>query len=159
MGSQVSVQTEEFDPVQYQGVWYEIARYPNFFQRNCTSSIAEYEWDNKRNRMNIKNTCQTKDGEIDIKGFATQDDDGDSYHLVVKFERGFVGQYWIIWTDYDKWALVGNENKNNFWILSRTERISSSDFDLLKSRAYLDDYFEDKLIITKGAIITKDTYQ
>jgi lipocalin len=33
---------EPVDLTQYTGKWYEIARYPTFFQAACVSSTAEY---------------------------------------------------------------------------------------------------------------------
>jgi apolipoprotein D and lipocalin family protein len=139
-----------FYPKYYEGTWYEIARYPNWFQTDCVQSEVSYTWSGYD--MKIKNICRLVDGSYDtITGRATIPDSRYPHHLLVDFDPGYQGQYWVLWTDYDKWSLVGNNNKTSFWILSRTPTISSTDFDLLISHARTLGY-NGQLIITDGAI-------
>ena len=42
-----------------------------------------------------------------------------------------VGDYWVHWTDYCNYALVGGSTDKYFWILSRKETIDKSDIPYL----------------------------
>src|ERR1043165_6779875 len=49
---------------RYAGKWYEIARYPNRFQRDCESdTTAEYSLRND-GKVQVINACRKKDGTI-----------------------------------------------------------------------------------------------
>lgn len=142
-----------FHPEIYQGKWYEIARYRNSYEVECARSEKRLKWDSKDKKMYIKNTCIREDeSKYSIRGVGTPNDN-HACQLTVKFEGVPVkGQYWIIWTDYDKWSLVGNENRTAFWMLSRTPYISRDDYRLLKSYAVASGYKGD-LIIPRNAIV------
>lgn len=142
--------TGQLDPVKYQGVWYEIARYPNWFENDCVSAKAIYQWTGKQ--MNVRNVCTMTNGATrDISGIATIPNSQYPWQLLVDFHMGFPGQYWVLWTDYDKWALVGDGMGTSFWILSRTPQISYPDYQLLTAYAQQLGYNGD-LIINPGAV-------
>ena len=54
---------ESVDLTQYAGKWYEIARYPTFFQADCVSSTAEYTARDD-GTIGVFNTCLAADGTI-----------------------------------------------------------------------------------------------
>ena len=55
---------DSVDLSRYTGTWYEIARYPNRFQRDCQSdTTAEYTL-RKDGKVQIVNSCRQKDGKI-----------------------------------------------------------------------------------------------
>jgi apolipoprotein D and lipocalin family protein len=146
----------KFEPWRYEGQWYEIARYPNWFQTGCVQSTAFYRWNG--NEMEIQNICRLENNTYtEIRGIASIYNPSYPCRLMVDFDEGYQGQYWVLWTDYDKWALVSNENKTNFWILSRTPSISEADFKLLITYAQQLGY-TNKLIITQGAISDKKIF-
>lgn len=47
-----------FNPQSYQGLWYEIARYPNFFEKICQNATALYNL--KEGYLEIINRCFKK---------------------------------------------------------------------------------------------------
>ena len=51
----MTVQTQ-LDVNRYLGKWYEIARYPNRFERDCVGVTAEYSL-RKNGKINVVNTC------------------------------------------------------------------------------------------------------
>ena len=55
-------QTMQVDLQRYQGTWYELARLPMFFQRNCVQSEAHYSLQTD-GTMAVRNRCQTLQGE------------------------------------------------------------------------------------------------
>ena len=48
---------KDFDVSRYLGKWYEIAKYPFPFEKDCDFAEAEYRWDGKDQVMLIKNSC------------------------------------------------------------------------------------------------------
>lgn len=115
------------DLERYAGLWYEIAKIPNRFQRQCVANTtAEYALlDN--GKVEVVNRCRDNDGEQDkIKGVARVVDKETNAKLQVSFVRffgrnWFWGDYWIIGLDEDyQWAIVGHPNRKYGWILART---------------------------------------
>lgn len=108
---------------RFMGKWYEIARYPNFFQgTDCQATTAEYTLLDD-GRVTVFNRC--REGGIDgpeqtIEGFARVVDRVTNAKLKVSFFPPFEGDYWIIGLDPDyQWAVVGEPTRNFLWILSR----------------------------------------
>ena len=54
--------TEQVDLQRYQGTWYELARLPMFFQRNCAQSEAHYRLQEDQS-IQVINRCLTLDGD------------------------------------------------------------------------------------------------
>ena len=52
------------DLKRYSGTWYEIARYPNRFQRDCQSDTAAEYTVRKDGKVQVVNSCRQKDGKI-----------------------------------------------------------------------------------------------
>ena len=51
----------EVDLARYQGTWYELARLPMFFQRDCLRSEAHYQLQ-ANGKVAVTNRCETEDG-------------------------------------------------------------------------------------------------
>ena len=67
---------------RYMGTWYEIAKYPNFFQRKCISNtVAQYSAQ-PDGTVRVFNRCTQEDGKvIDALGQARQIGDATSPKL------------------------------------------------------------------------------
>jgi apolipoprotein D and lipocalin family protein len=108
-----------FDAARYMGVWHEIARLPQGFERGLTSVTAEYRLEN--GGLRITNRGLRK-GELKVATavghFAGPATEGA---FRVSFFRPFYGDYRIIWLspDYDL-ALVTGNDRSYLWILSRS---------------------------------------
>jgi apolipoprotein D and lipocalin family protein len=114
---------EYVDLNRYSGLWYEIARYPNSFERGCVGVTAEYT-PRDDGRISVVNTCieSTLDGpQRTISGSARVADTTTNAKLKVTFFWPFEGDYWIIdlAEDYSH-AVVGSPDRQFLWILSRT---------------------------------------
>jgi len=110
------------DLAQYTGNWYEIARLPQFFERNCECVTATYGF-NEDGTISVKNQCRkgAPDGELKIAEAKAWPKDSTNSKLEVEFYWPFTGDYWILALDRDyKWALVGHPIRHALWILSRT---------------------------------------
>jgi apolipoprotein D and lipocalin family protein len=106
---------------KYSGRWYEIARYPTFFQRNCERSTADYQVIDDKS-ISVYNVCYKKDGSTsDISGKATIVDPAVPAKLKVRFNIFAQGEYWIVALDENyQWAVVSSSNKESLFILARS---------------------------------------
>jgi apolipoprotein D and lipocalin family protein len=112
---------------RYAGRWYEIAKYPNWFQRGCHSdTMAEYAL-RPDGSVSVVNSCRTASGKVrEAAGTATVVPGSNNAKLRVRFAGSpFAGDYWIIGLD-DKnysWSLVGHPSRKFLWILAREPRL------------------------------------
>lgn len=126
----------EVDLNRYSGSWYEIARLPNRFQRQCASDTqAHYmlEGDSVR----VINRCRTASGSLDeVKGRAKVVPGSGNAKLRVTFFWPFYGDYWILALadDYSD-VLVGSPDRKYAWVLARTPKMTASRLQLLMDRA------------------------
>lgn len=147
---------DQVDLNRYCGTWYEIARLPNRFQRQCAcSTSAEYSL-LPNGRIRVVNRCRKADGTVAVaEGVARRDDpNGSSAMLKVRFAPSWLGwipfvwgTYWIIDLSPDySYAVVGEPSRKYLWILSRTREMESSAYDQILSRLRTMGYETDRLI-------------
>lgn len=122
----------QLDVALYMGHWYEIAKFPNRFQRKCVADTsAEYRLLDDQ-RIKVINRCRLSDGNMDEAiGIARQAGDLPS-QLKVRFAPAWLGFLPFIWGDY--WvidldpayqlAAISEPKREYLWILSRTPRIT-----------------------------------
>ena len=107
---------------KFQGVWYEIAHNPWFPENNCFAMIAHYKII-EDNKIEVTNICRKYgfDGEISkIKGKAWLVDQAIKSKWEVQFIWPFTLDYWVIDLEENyNYAVIGEPDKENFWILSR----------------------------------------
>ena len=107
---------------QYLGRWYEIARYPNWFQENCYAVTADYEL-TENGSIKVVNRCREDglDGKFrEATGAANIVDEHTNAKLKVSFYCPFYGNYWIIALgDNYEYAVVSEPKRQYLWILSR----------------------------------------
>jgi apolipoprotein D and lipocalin family protein len=132
---------------KYMGKWYEIASFPQRFQKGCTCSTAEYELTDK-GYVSVINSCRLKSSNGKLKRARAKAyvvEGSNNAKLKVQFFWFFKGDYWIIdLADDYSYAVVGNESRKYLWILCRTtkmdkpvynsivERCKSKGFDITK---------------------------
>jgi len=114
----------DVDLARYTGKWYEIASFPQYFQRGCVASTATYSL-REDGRLDVLNQCRDEsfDGELrQAEGVAWVVDPSESQaKLKVQFFWPFSGAYWIIELDADyRYAVIGHPSREYLWILSRT---------------------------------------
>ena len=123
------------DLQKYSGVWYEIARLPNRFQKECAGNVsAEYTL-RPDGKIRVVNRCQeagtsrTKDAE-GVARIAPEGKNSNSV-LEVRFAPAFLSFLDSVWGDYRiialddnyRYALVGSNDRKYLWILSRTKTL------------------------------------
>jgi apolipoprotein D and lipocalin family protein len=124
------LQTVPFvDLKKYAGKWYEIASFPQWFQKGCTGTTAEYTITDQgyvlvENRCN-KDSIRGKQSYSKGKAFVVKNT--GNAKLNVQFFWPFKGKYWIIDLAEDySYAVVGHPDKKYLWILSRTPEMSDT---------------------------------
>ena len=107
---------------KFQGVWYEIAHNPWFPEKNCFAMIAHYKLI-EDSKIEVTNICRKHgfNGEISkIVGKAWLVDQTITSKWEVQFIWPFSLDYWVIDLDENfNYAVIGEPDKENFWILSR----------------------------------------
>ena len=139
--SKVNAQTLETVPYvdlnKYSGKWYEIASFPQRFQKGCHCTTAEYSLSEK-GYVIVENRCNrdsVNGKQSYIKGKAFVEKDSGNSKLKVQFFWPFTGKYWIIDLDEDyRYAVVSHPNKKYLWILSRTSKMDDTIYQQIISR-------------------------
>ncbi len=137
---------------RYAGLWYEIARFPNSFQKGCVGSRATYALRDD-GRVSVLNECY--DGSFgaklkSAKGTAWVVDGKTNAKLKVSFFWPFSGDYWIIDLAGDySYVVVGHPKRRYLWILSRTRTMEKETYEgILRRLVEIHQYDISKLITT-----------
>ncbi|MNR01144.1 Outer membrane lipoprotein Blc precursor [compost metagenome] len=146
------------DVPRYMGTWYEIAKFPNWFQRKCAGGTkAEYSLKND-GMVQVINRCRLESGEmIEAIGAARQIGPATSPRLEVRFAPAWLsflpfvwGDYWVIDIDENYQLVAVSEPKKEYlWILARTPNIDPSDYKNLLARLSQQGFDLRKLEVTK----------
>jgi apolipoprotein D and lipocalin family protein len=128
---------------RYAGRWFEIARFPNRFQKKCAGDVTAEYVRRPDGRIDVINRCRLADGTIDeAQGIArVATDDGSNAKLKVRFAPAWLsflpvwGDYWVLeLADDYSYAVVGDSGRNYLWVLARSPRISDELFTDLAAR-------------------------
>ncbi len=130
------------DVPRYMGRWYEIAKFPNWFQRRCVGdTTAEYQA-LEGQQVRVINRCRKADGMIEAIGLARQVDGPKSAKLKVRFAPGWLsfiplvwGDYWVVDLDPSyQLAAVSSPERDYLWVLSRTPQVDPERYKALLER-------------------------
>jgi apolipoprotein D and lipocalin family protein len=117
------------DVERYLGTWYELARYPNSFQKECEAVTATYT-KREDGLIGVLNKCGAIDGSRarDAEGRAKIVDAATSAKLKVSFFGPFWGDYWIVdlEDDYSR-AIVGEPSGRYLWVLAREPGVDDAE--------------------------------
>ncbi|MDF1555798.1 MAG: lipocalin family protein [Deferrisomatales bacterium] len=111
------------DLERYAGTWYEIASYPNSFQKGCVATKATYSA-LPGGKVRVLNECRrgSLSAEWDSAvGRAWTVDTATNAKLKVSFFWPFRGDYWVLdlGAEYE-YSVVGTPSREYLWILSRS---------------------------------------
>ncbi len=140
-----TVQNVELE--RYAGLWYEIAKFPNRFQKDCSETTATYEL-REDGLISVVNRCVTEKGNVkEAKGKARVADPNTPSKLQVKFfPLAPWGDYWILILDEDyQYSVVGDSDGRYLWVLSRKPSMEESLYLSLVERLLEMGYFVDFL--------------
>lgn len=145
------------DVARYLGTWYEIAKFPNWFQRKCLSGTnANYQLKEDGN-VKVTNRCKVEGGEMaQAIGTARQIGGATSPKLEVRFAPDWLailpfvwGDYWVIDLDPQYLlAAVSDPRREYLWILSRTPKVNQKSYDDLLQRLVTQQFDLSQLSLT-----------
>ncbi|UCG79438.1 MAG: lipocalin family protein [Nitrospirota bacterium] len=122
---------------RYTGTWYEIARYPNSFQKDCYESRATYSLRDD-GKISVLNECYkgSRQGKLrSAKGKAWVVDKETNARLKVSFFWPFSGDYWIIELEENyQYVVIGHPERKYLWILSRQKTMGDDLYNAILSR-------------------------
>ena len=131
------------DVNRYVGTWYEIAKYPNRFQKQCASHTRAQYLTNADGSLQVINRCVTREGEtLEAIGQAHQVGGASSPKLQVRFAPAWLswlpwvwGDYWVIDLDKDyQLAAVSDAKREYLWVLSRHKQVDAKTYQALLTR-------------------------
>ena len=140
------------DLARYAGKWYEIARLPNRFQRDCAGNTTATYTLRPDGKITVLNECRKADGrQKSAKGTArVADGKGPNTKLKVTFFWPFSGDYWIVDLDPEyRWAVVGEPGRRYLWILSREPQMAPALYQQIVERAMQRGFDTGKLLKTR----------
>lgn len=141
------------DVQRYLGTWYEIAKFPNRFQKQCVANTQARYSLLSDGSLEVVNRCREANGKFsEAVGQARQVGGAESPQLKVRFAPAWLsflpmvwGDYWVIDLDSEyQLAAVSEPTREYLWILSRQpkvdavayknllERLQAKGFDLRK---------------------------
>ncbi len=125
------------DLQRYAGTWYEIARYPNRFEKDCIGARAKYTVLDD-DSIEVINECYKDAGRkklSSVKGKGRVVDKETNAKLKVTFFWPFSGDYWIIDLGQNyEYAVIGHPKRRYLWILSRTPEIDDALYERILKR-------------------------
>ena len=148
------------DLQKYSGVWYEIARLPNRFQKDCAGNVsAEYTL-REDGKIKVVNRCREagKEKLKEAEGVArvADEDNGAKSILEVRFAPAILSFLDSVWGDYRiialddnyRYALVGSNDRKYLWILSRTKTLDDAVYKRLLAAAAKQGFNVDQMMRT-----------
>jgi apolipoprotein D and lipocalin family protein len=145
------------DVNRYLGTWYEIAKFPNRFQKQCAGDTSAAYGLREDGRLRVVNRCRKADGSEDtIEGVARQVDGPTSPKLEVRFAPAILsfipwvwGDYWVIDLDEDyRLSAVSEPSRKYLWILARTRQVDPVAYAALLARLEAQGLDTSKLVPT-----------
>jgi lipocalin len=128
---------------RYMGMWYEIARLPNYFERKlkCTSANYTLRDDGRITVLNKGYYLTDPQKSTSARGVAWIPDRNSPAKLKVQFFWPFSGDYWIMELDKEyRYVLVGDPSHKYLWLLAREKEMDEQTYNMLLSKAVENGY-------------------
>jgi apolipoprotein D and lipocalin family protein len=131
------------DLARYAGTWYEIALYPNYFQRMCVAGTQAAYRALEKDVIEVRNRCiNDKKEEVSVLGQARVQAGSNNAKLRVRFAPDWLAwlpfvwaPYWVIQLAEDyRYAVVSEPSRDYLWILSRTPTLPAEDLNAIQVR-------------------------
>ena len=144
---------------RYVGDWFEIARFPNRFQRQCAGDVRASYSRRPDGRIDVVNRCRTADGETVARGVARVVDEETFAKLKVRFAPSWLSWVPMVWGDYwviglapeYSWAVVGDPGRDYLWILARAPRLDERSVAAARAAARDNGFDVERLVPTSHA--------
>ena len=136
-----------FYPAPYMGRWYEISRFPQWFDEGCAAATADYALQ-PDGTISVFNRCLNCLGrEVrNIRGTAAPVNERCPAALRVEFPGApmetpaELANYLVLGTDYESYAVVGTPGRLGLFILGRSPSMGPATYrkalEIAKTRGY-----------------------
>lgn len=123
---------------RYVGDWFEMARYPAWFQRKCAGDVRASYAKLADGRISVVNRCRERNGRITEAGGVARVVDPTTFaKLKVRFAPAVLsflpmvwGDYWILGLADDySWVVVGSPDRAYLWILARGRTLDPAQYE------------------------------
>ena len=135
------------DVPAYMGTWYQVAWFPNRFQKQCVSDTQAVYRQRDDGRIDVLNRCRLADGRFDDAdgiarpaGSTLRDNRLAPATLEVSFLPALLrwipawGSYWVVaLADDGRYAVVSEPQRQYLWVLARAPRLSAEDEATIRS--------------------------
>lgn len=146
----------QVDVQRYAGTWYEIARLPMPFQKQCAANVSAQYSLNPDNTITVLNRCQRTDGTwSQAEGLARPQNTTNSRLSVTFLPKALrwlpFGQspYWVMaLDDHYQYAMVGQPDRKYLWLLSRTPQMDEATYQKHLAQAKAQGYDVSQIIRT-----------
>jgi apolipoprotein D and lipocalin family protein len=138
-GSAASAQTAGAEAntgfTRWEGRWYEVARLPNWPQRNCGPEVSATFLRRTDGNISVIHQCRTADGSWGVEiGEGRFEDPSSSKTLGVRFTSLWYTVPPFTWSDYyalaidldSRYVIFGSTDRDHLWILSQTRTIDDA---------------------------------
>jgi apolipoprotein D and lipocalin family protein len=142
---------------RWEGRWFEIARLPNWPQRNCGPDVAATFLRRTDGNISVIQQCRTTDGSwgVDV-GEGRFEQDAPARTLGVRFTSLWYtappftwGDYYALALDLDaRYVIFGTTDRDHLWILSQTRTLEEDVYQRAVAQAAALGYDTTKLIRT-----------
>jgi apolipoprotein D and lipocalin family protein len=157
-GATMAAEVSRFPPLasvpavdieHYGGIWYEIARYPNRFQRQCVGDVTASYRRIATGSIEVVNSCHLEDGSRDeVRSIARPFSGKDLTRLDVRFAPALLSFMPFVWGDYRiidlapdySYAVIGEPTREFLWVLARSPRMDDATLARLLNRAATQGY-------------------
>jgi apolipoprotein D and lipocalin family protein len=131
----------------YMGTWYQVAWFPNRFQKQCVSDTAATYRQLPGGEVEVKNQCKLADGKTEVivgvakpAASALRGTQLEPAQLQVSFLPKALrwlpiwGAYWVLrLADDGRYAVVSEPQRQYLWVLSRTPALLAADETAIRS--------------------------
>lgn len=138
----------------YMGTWYQVALFPNRFQRQCVSHTTALYRLRADGTVDVTNRCRLADGSWDdAAGLARPTGVIEGQRLTpARLEVSFLpaalrwlpvgwGRYWVIQlADDGRYAVVSEPTREYLWVLSRQPVLAAADESAIRSKLVTQGY-------------------
>ena len=148
----------KLDYERYSGTWFEVARLPFRYQKDCASDVTASYAPRSDGRIAVINRCLRANGAVQqAEGVARRVGGQPSSVLKVRFAPAFLTFLPMVWGDYQvialgadyEYSVVGTPDRSYLWFLSRTPRLERQVYDELVQQAKSQGFDVARLIETR----------
>jgi len=144
----------KIDLQKYSGKWFEIARLPNFFERNCEKDITAEYTVGARGDVTVRNSCATKQGKVIVANGVAKKATEAQVTLKVTFVPAALRFLPFVWANYTvikvdedyRYALVGEPGRKYLWVLCREKSLADETYQSLLKLAQEEGFDTSKMI-------------